>query len=149
MNISDIMDKSRIYVAFKPMNKRELLQEMADAASKVVNVDSRTIFDSLLERENLGSTGFGSGTAIPHARLNNIDKPYVFLVKTENAVDFEAVDKKPVDLAFLLLSPEDNGADHLTALALVSRILKDEKIADQIREEVSADKIFNLLKTAS
>lgn len=149
MKLSRIMDKSHVYVDLEPINKRQLLQELSEKAAKYVNVDDRTIFDALLERENLGSTGFGGGTAVPHARISKLNDIVAVFAKTEKPVNFDSVDGKPIDIAFLLLSPESNGADHLTALAKISRILKNEELCNKIRKEENPEKIYTLLNSLS
>lgn len=140
-----MMNKHCVVLNIKDNNKRQFLQSVSKKASEVIKVDERIIFDALLERENLGSTGFGEGTAIPHARIDGIDKVWAFLAKLQSPIDFEAVDSKPVDLAFFLISPEGNGADHLTALAKISRILKDESLCNKIRKEDDEETVFALL----
>ena len=145
MRISDILTAKRVYTDFKADSKRELLQLLAAKAAKSLDVDERIIFDALLERESLGSTGFGHGTAFPHARLANIKKVKAFFAKLEEPVDFESLDGEPVDLVFLLISPEDSGADHLTALAEISRLLKNEDICKKIRKTKKADAIYSVL----
>lgn len=148
MKLSKIMDNHSIYVGIHPVNKRQLLQELSEKASEFVNIDSRTIFDALLERENLGSTGFGNGTAVPHARIDKLKDICAFFAKLDKPIDFDSVDGKPVDLIFLLLSPEGNGADHLTALARISRTLKNEEVRNKIRKEDKFEKIFSILDNA-
>lgn len=145
MNISEIMTEKNIFVGIKAGSKRELLQEMSANIASAINLDERTVFDTLLERENLGSTGFGGGTALPHGRFAGLDKVHAFLCKAAAPISFDAIDGKPVDLIFFLLSPEDSGADHLTALARISRILKDESICAKIRQMTSALEIYALL----
>ncbi len=145
MKISDIMTVNNISVAIKANSKRQLLQELAEKAAEITGITERTIFDIVLERENLGSTGFGGGTALPHGRLADIDKVYGFFARLSTPVDFEAIDGKPVDLIFLLLSPEGSGADHLTALAQVSRILKDEATCEKLRQAETREQIYALL----
>ncbi len=145
MKISDIMTVNNISVAIKANSKRQLLQELAEKAAEITGITERTIFDIVLERENLGSTGFGGGTALPHGRLTDIDKVYGFFARLSTPVDFEAIDGKPVDLIFLLLSPEGSGADHLTALAQVSRILKDEATCEKLRQAETREQIYALL----
>ena len=129
----------------KPNNIRQLLQDLAKRVSENTGIFERTIFDSLLERENLGSTGFGGATALPHARIPEAQKVYGFFAKLSNSVDYEAVDGKPVDLVFMLISPEGSGADHLTALAQASRILKDESLCNKIRQISNPEEIYALL----
>lgn len=146
MKISEIMTGNGVFVGLKANNKRQLLQDLADRASAVTGINERTIFDTLLERENLGSTGFGDGTALPHARLGELDKVYGFFAKLNSPIDFDSIDGKPVDLVFMLLSPEGSGADHLTALAQISRILKDEQTCTKLRSINTAEDIYALLK---
>lgn len=106
MNISDIMTEKNVLIGIKANSKRELLQEIAAQAAKLTGLDERTVFDTLLERENLGSTGFGGGTALPHGRFANLDKVQAVFAQLASPLDFDAVDGKPVDLVFALLSPE-------------------------------------------
>lgn len=145
MNISDIMSEQSVFVGIKANTKRELLQEIAVQASKLCGLDERTVFDTLLERENLGSTGFGGGTALPHGRFTGLSRVQTVFAKLATPINFEAVDGKPVDLVFALLSPEDSGADHLTALAQLSRILKDEALCEKLRKISSPIEIYALL----
>ena len=145
MKISDIMSMHSIALSVKAKNKRLLLQELSQIAATATKVDERTIFDALLERENLGSTGFGNSVAIPHGRISELDKVYGFFIKTATPVDFDSIDGKPVDMLFLLLSPESSGADHLTALAQVSRILKDNNTINKLREAYDKEEIYALL----
>lgn len=145
MKISDIMTEKNVVLGVKALSKRQLLQDLAQKASEITGINERTLFDIVLERENLGSTGFGSGTALPHGRIPDLDKVYGFFAKLSAPLDFEAIDNKPVDLVFLLLSPEGSGADHLTALAQVSRILKDEATCEKLRQADTAEKIYSLL----
>ena len=120
MKISEIMSVNSIVLSLKANNKRQLLQALAEKAAEITGISERTIFDTILERENLGSTGFGGGTALPHGRLAELNK------------------------VFLLLSPESNGADHLTALAQISRILKDEATCTKLRAAASDEEIYAL-----
>ncbi len=145
MKLSEIMSGNSIFMGLKSNSKRQLLQDMANKAAEITGINERTIFDTVLERENLGSTGFGEGTALPHGRFAELDKVYGFFAKLNSPVDFEAIDGKPVDLVFMLLSPEGNGADHLTALAQASRILKDESTRTKIRQISSAQEIYAIL----
>lgn len=145
MNISDIMTEKNVLIGIKANSKRELLQEIAAQAAKLTGLDERTVFDTLLERENLGSTGFGGGTALPHGRFANLDKVQAVFAQLASPLDFDAVDGKPVDLVFALLSPEGSGADHLTALARLSRILKDEALCGKLRQMPTPVEIYALL----
>lgn len=145
MKISDIMTVKSVVTGIKANNKRQLLQELSVKAAEITGINERTIFDTVLERENLGSTGFGGGTALPHGRIAELGKVFGIFAKLNTPVDFEAIDGKPVDLVFLLVSPEGSGADHLTALAQVSRILKDEATCNKLRASSGEDEIYSLL----
>ena len=145
MHISNILKEKNIFLGLKSSSKREFLRDLAEKASEVTNVDAMTIFDAMMERENLGSTGFGDGTAMPHGRFANLDKLYAFFAKPSYPVDFDSVDGKPIDLAFLLMSPENSGADHLTALAMLSRILKDETVCSKLRKMSRTSEMSALL----
>ncbi len=145
MKLSEIMSGNSIFMGLKSNSKRQLLQDLADKAAEITGINERTIFDTVLERENLGSTGFGEGTALPHGRFEGLDRVYGFFAKLNSPVDFDAIDGKPVDLVFMLLSPEGNGADHLTALAQASRILKDESLRSKLRQISSAQEIYAIL----
>ena len=146
MHISNILEEKNIFLGVKSGSKREFLQDLAQKAAEISGLDALTIFDAIMERENLGSTGFGEGTALPHGRFADIDKVYASFAKPAYAVDFDAVDGKPVDLAFLLMSPENSGADHLTALAMLSRILKDENVCQKLRKMSRTNEISALLR---
>ena len=139
MKISEIMSVNSIVLSLKANNKRQLLQALAEKAAEITGISERTIFDTILERENLGST------ALPHGRLAELNKVYGFFARLHAPLDFDAIDDKPVDLVFLLLSPESNGADHLTALAQISRILKDEATCTKLRAAASDEEIYALL----
>ena len=141
------MSVDSVLLSVKAKNKRQLLQELSQFAAGITKVNDRTIFDALLERENLGSTGFGNGTALPHGRLPELDKVYVFFARLATPVDFDAIDGKPVDTLFLLLSPESSGADHLTALAQVSRLLKDSVMVDKLRDATDKEEVYALLNS--
>ncbi len=145
MKFSEIMSVNSIFMGLKSNSKRQLLQDLAAKAAEITGINERAIFDTILERENLGSTGFGEGTALPHGRFAELNKVYGFFARLTSPVDFEAIDGKPVDLVFMLLSPEGNGADHLTALAQASRILKDDSTRNKIRQISSPQEIYAIL----
>ena len=145
MKISEIMTVDSVMIGVKANNKRQLLQELSKKAAEVTGIFERTIFDSLLERENLGSTGFGNSAALPHARIPEAKQVSGFFARLNAPIDFEAIDGKPVDLVFMLISPEGSGADHLTALAQASRILKDESTCNKLRQAGSKEEICALL----
>ena len=145
MKISEIMSVNSVMLSLKAGSKRQLLQELARKASELTGINERTVFDTILERENLGSTGFGGGTALPHGRLSELNKVCGIFARLSTAIDIDAVDNKPVDTVFLLLSPESSGADHLTALAQISRVLKDENTCTKLRAAKSNEEVYALL----
>ena len=143
--MSEIMSVNSVMLSLKAGSKRQLLQELARKASELTGINERTVFDTILERENLGSTGFGGGTALPHGRLSELNKVCGIFARLSTAIDFDAVDNKPVDTVFLLLSPDSSGADHLTALAQISRVLKDENTCTKLRAAKSNEEVYALL----
>ena len=145
MKISDILPLSNILIDVKVNSKRQLLQELAEVAADSVKTDARMVTDSVWERENLGSTGYGGGTAFPHARIDGIEKVTTVFARLAEPTEFGAVDGKPVDLVFLLISPENSGADHLTALAALSRLLKDQDVCEKLRQARSKEEVFVIL----
>lgn len=145
MTLSDIIDARAILPGLKAQNKKQLLQELAQALSKLVAVDSRVIFETLLQREKLGSTGLGQGIAIPHGRLPSINRVYGVFARLQSPIAFESVDGEPVDLVFALISPTQAGADHLTALARVSRLFRDSVTLKKLRGTDTAEGLYAIL----
>ncbi len=132
-------------------NKRSFCRSWPSAPRRSSASTRSAIFDTLLERERLGSTGIGSGTAVPHGRLPNLTRMFGLFARLEKPIPFEAVDDQPVDLVFLLLTPDTAGADHLKALARVSRLLRDRAMCAKLRGTDRADALYALLtdRTAS
>jgi PTS system nitrogen regulatory IIA component len=149
MDLSDLITPDAIMPSMKVSSKKQLLQEMAGRAAALTGLVERQIFDLLLQRERLGSTGVGRGVAIPHGKLSKLDRLYGLFARLERPVEFDALDGEPVDLVFLLLAPEGAGADHLKALARVARLLRDEKTAEKMRSARDADALFALLTEPS
>lgn len=143
--LNDLLAAPAVLAALKVKNKKQALQELAARAAAVAGRSEREIFDTLLQRERLGSTGIGRGVAIPHGKLAKLDRLIGLFARLERPVDFDALDGEPVDLIFLLLAPEGAGADHLKALARIARLLRDDKVADKLRAARDADAIFALL----
>ncbi|AWK86208.1 PTS IIA-like nitrogen regulatory protein PtsN [Azospirillum thermophilum] len=141
----DLITPHAILPNLKAGNKKQALQEMARKASELIGQHERAIFDVLLERERLGTTGVGHGIAIPHGKLPGLDRVHGVFARLERPIDFDAIDDQPVDLIFLLLAPEQAGADHLKALARVSRLLRDQSMCEKLRGSESADAIYALL----
>jgi len=129
----------------KASGKKAMLAELAGRAATLFKLDERRLFDRLLERERLGSTGIGGGIAIPHARLGGLAKPCGLFARLIHPVDFDSIDERPVDVVFLLVAPEGAGADHLKALARVSRLLRDRALVEKLRATESADALYALL----
>ncbi|MCC6949275.1 MAG: PTS IIA-like nitrogen regulatory protein PtsN [Bradyrhizobiaceae bacterium] len=145
MSLMDLLGAQTILPALKVKNKKQALQELAARAAEHCGVPEREIFETLLQRERLGSTGVGHGVAIPHGKLAKLDRLFGLFARLEKPVDFEALDGEPVDLIFLLLAPEGAGADHLKALARIARLLRDEKMAEKLRNAHDADALRALL----
>ena len=145
MMLQDIVDVRAILPHLKVQNKKQLLQELAQTLSSLIAIDSRIIFEKLLQREKLGSTGLGQGIAIPHGRLPDINRVYGVFASLSTPIAFDSVDGEPVDLAFALISPEQTGADHLTALARVSRLLRDGATLSKLRGTTSPEGLYAIL----
>jgi PTS system nitrogen regulatory IIA component len=145
MDIIDLLSADAVVPNLKATGKKQALQELASVAARVTSRDEREIFDILLERERLGTTGVGHGIAIPHGKLKGLDRLYGIFARLERPVDFDAIDDEPVDLVFVLLAPETAGADHLKALARVSRLLRDRVYCEKLRGSDSRDALFAIL----
>ena len=145
MEIADLITPGSVVAQLRPANKRQAIQELAKRASVMTGLQERAIFDALIERERLGTTGIGMGIGIPHAKLPGLSKLYGLFARLERPIAFEAIDEQPVDLLFLLLAPEAAGANHLKALALVSRLLRDRTVCEKLRGTDSADALYALL----
>ena len=145
MPLSDLLAPNAIFPLLKVSNKKQMLQELSADAAKSTGSDERKIFEILLQRERLGSTGIGHGVAIPHGKLPKIERIYGLFARLEKPIDFEALDGEPVDLVFLLLAPENAGADHLKALALIARLLRDSNIAKKLRNSRDANSLYAVL----
>lgn len=147
MNIADIISKKAVLDNVQVSSKRELIQVLSQRIASFSGLDERAIFDAVWERENLGSTGYGDGVAFPHARIDGLDKVCGIFARLDEPVDFDSLDGKAVDLVFMLVSPENSGADHLTALAALSRILKTEGSCEKLRKARSVDEIYAVLNS--
>jgi PTS system nitrogen regulatory IIA component len=146
LEIADLLAGPDVVLAcVKASGKKALLAELAAKAAALYKLDERRLFDRLLERERLGSTGIGGGIAIPHGRMANLTKPVGLFARLGHPVDFDSIDERPVDTVFLLLAPEGAGADHLKALARVSRLLRDRSLVEKLRATESADALYALL----
>jgi len=147
-DLSDILPIQAIDANLVAANKKALFQQLAAAAAKTSGVPAREILACLNAREKIGSTGFGGGTAIPHGKIEGLPHLLGHFARLTQPVEFQAIDGMPVDLVFLLLSPPDAGADHLKALAMVSRVFRDRPTVAKLRGARSKDAIFALLAGA-
>lgn len=145
MEITDLISSETIVANLHATSKKQVLQELSRRAAEVTGEHERAIFDVLMERERLGTTGVGSGIAIPHGKLQSLERLYGLFARLEQPVDFQAIDERPVDLIFLLLAPESAGADHLKALARISRVLRDGKVCDKLRGTDTAEALYAIL----
>ena len=145
MQLSEFLDFDAIKTAFPGGNKRSLLQQLANLASQRLGLDSAAILASLAERERVGSTGFGQGVAIPHGKIDGLTRIYGLFVRLGEPVDFKALDKAPVDLVFLMLSPPEAGAEHLKALAAISRVTRHAAVLEKMRGARSRDALAAVL----
>jgi PTS system nitrogen regulatory IIA component len=149
MEIADLLYPDAVLSHLKAASKKQVLQEMAHKASVLTGLPERRIFETLTEREKLGSTGMGQGIAIPHGRVAGVQKMTGLFAQLDHPVDFDAMDDQPVDLVFLLLAPEGAGADHLKALARVSRLLRNQAVCEKLRAATQAATLYALLTEPS
>jgi PTS system nitrogen regulatory IIA component len=145
MALADLLQQNAIIPALRVNSKKQLLQELSAKASKVTGLSEREVFDVILQRERLGSTGVGNGIAIPHGKLASVNSIVGIFARLDQPVDFEALDDQPVDLVFLLLAPEGAGADPLKALSRIARVLRDQDLVAKLRATDSASAIYAFL----
>ncbi len=145
MEIDELIGPNAVVAKLRVTSKKQALQELAKRAAELTGQPERAIFEVLIERERLGTTGVGNGIAIPHGKLADLDRLYGLFARIETPIDFDAIDEQPVDLICVLLAPETAGADHLKALARVSRLLRDQVVCDKLRGTDSAEAIRALL----
>ena len=143
--LRDILAPADVLAKLDAPSKKNILQSVADHAAGSLGRDPHTIFDVLWEREKLGTTGVGNGIAIPHGRLEGLNRVQALFARLAQPVAFDAIDEKPVDLVFLLLAPQDAGADHLNALATVSKLLRNAKLCEQLRKASDTPALYKLL----
>ncbi len=148
MQLSDFLDFDAIKTGLPGGNKRSLLQQLANLAGQRLKVDPPQVLATLNEREALGSTGFGQGVAIPHGKIDGLSRIYGLFARLGEAVDYKAIDGRPVDLVFLLLSPPDSGAEHLKALAAISRVTRNTATLEKMRGARSRDALAAVLIAA-
>ncbi|MGB7285865.1 MAG: PTS IIA-like nitrogen regulatory protein PtsN [Salaquimonas sp.] len=145
MDLSDLINPQDISVSLRSSCRKELLHDLSDIAAKKTGLNGQEIFQTLLEREKLGSTGVGNGIAIPHGKLPGLSKITGLVAFLDKPIDFDAMDDQPVDVVFLLLAPETGGADHLKALARVARVLREPGMLQKLRDANDPQSVFDLL----
>ena len=145
MDLSDLLKPEAVLPSLHAQSKKQVLQEMCHVVAGLTGLPEREVFDTILQRERLGSTGVGHGVAIPHGKLRPIDRLVGVFARLARPVDFDALDEQPVDLAFLLLAPESAGADHLKALARIARVLRDSSVAQRLRDAADARQLYEIL----
>jgi PTS system nitrogen regulatory IIA component len=145
MLLSDFISPDSVVASLRAKTKKQLLQELSARAARLTGLPERDIFDVLLQRERLGSTGLGHGIAIPHGKLRGLKRIVGLFARLPEAVDFEAVDGEKVDIVFLLLAPEGAGADHLKALARISRLLREGSAVEKLRACKDAAALYAVL----
>lgn len=145
MELSSILKPEAIKVLGKATSKKRLFQELADIASQAYGLNATETLDALQERESLGPTGVGHGVALPHARVRGLENVSAVLIRLEAPIDFESVDRQPVDLIFALFAPNDAGVEHLKALALVSRTMRDAETCNKLRSNTDPATLHAIL----
>jgi len=145
MDLSKILKPEAVKVVSSASSKKRLLHAIGEVAESAYNLNASHVVEALLERENLGPTGVGHGVALPHARLEGLDSVVGAFVRLEKPVDFNSVDRQPVDLAFALFAPENAGVEHLKALALVSRTLRESTICTKLRANQDTQTLYSIL----
>ncbi len=145
MNLDEILTSDRIFFNLEVKDKKDLFKKMAEKVSTQTGCDSHLVLNALMEREKLGTTGFGGGCALPHARLTCLKELYCAFFRLQTPIDYDSVDNQKVDLIFLLLVPEEAGADHLKALAGISKVLRDEKMCSKLRSASTFDVVMKIV----
>jgi PTS system nitrogen regulatory IIA component len=145
MLLSDLLAPESVLPALKAVGKKPVLHELSAHAARLLGIPEQKIFDTLLQRERLGSTGIGSGIAIPHGKLPELDRLFGLFARLDRPIDFQALDGEPIDLVFVLLAPETAGADHLKALARVARVLRDPGCTRSLRATRDSTALYALL----
>lgn len=148
MTVGDLMDASAVRSITTVTSKKRLFQEIGDIAASAYDLSAADVTQALQERETLGPTGVGHGIALPHARIEGADKVRGIFVRLDKAIDFTAIDRQPVDLVFSLLAPMDAGVEHLKALALVSRTMRDQGLCAKLRANAEPSTLYTLLVEA-
>src|ERR671913_54409 len=145
MPLLDFLDPQAVLPALRVSSKKHALQELALHAARLTGLDQTAVFEALLQRERLGSTGIGEGIAIPHGKLAGLTRIFGLVARLDKPVNFEALDSQPVDVLFLLLAPEGAGADHLKALARVARVLREPGLIERVRATRDREALYAIM----
>lgn len=145
MDISKILKPEAVRVFGAMASKKRLFMELGEIAQAAYGLDATVAMEGLQEREALGPTGVGHGIALPHARLDDLDRIVGLFVRLEKPMDFDSIDRQPVDLVFTLFAPKDSGVEHLKALALISRTMRDQAVCAKLRANVQASTLHAIL----
>jgi nitrogen PTS system EIIA component len=145
MPLLDFLDPQAVLPALRVSGKKQALQELASHAARLADLPETAIYEALLQRERLGSTGIGEGIAIPHGKLPGLTRIFGLLARLDKPVNFEALDSQPVDVLFLLLAPEGAGADHLKALARVARVLREPGLIERVRATRDPEALYAIM----
>ncbi len=145
MEIKDFLQPANVLIGLRVSDKIGLLQDLSKRAASELGIDAELVASAILKREELGSTGMGGGVALPHARMQEVKKPFGILARLRKEIDFAAIDAAPVDLFFLLLLPASSDGDQLNALAAVARRLRNPEIADALRTADDAAQMYNAI----
>lgn len=147
MTIASLITPESVLAGLKGNSKKQILQDLAGHCARVASLNERLVFETLLQRERLGTTGIGQGISIPHGRIAGLARLVGFFAQLARPVDFDALDGEPVDLVFVLLAPEEAGADHLQALARIARLFRAPGIAQKLRQTDDAAALYAILTT--
>ncbi|GEO15149.1 PTS IIA-like nitrogen regulatory protein PtsN [Microvirga aerophila] len=145
MPLLDFLDPQAVLPALRVNGKKQALQELALHAARLTGLDQTAVFEALLQRERLGSTGIGEGIAIPHGKLPGLTRIFGLMARLEKPIEFEALDGQRVDILFLLLAPEGAGADHLKALSRVARVLREPGLIERVRATRDAAALYAIM----
>ena len=145
MSLNDLISPQAVIASLKANSKKQALIELSEKAAELSGIDSREVLDALIQRERLGSTGIGGGIAIPHGKLAKCHRIFGVFARLEKPIDFEALDDAPVDLVFLLVAPENAGADHLNALSRAARVLRDQSLVTTLRSTRDPSALYSIL----
>jgi PTS system nitrogen regulatory IIA component len=149
MPVLEFLSPEAVVAGLRAASKKQALHELSAHAARLTGLDPRLVFETLLQRERLGSTGIGEGVAIPHGKIAGVERMFGLVARLDRPIDFEALDAQPVDVLFVLLAPEGAGADHLKALARVARALREPGMLDRIRAARDSEALYALLTQAT